>query len=653
VKPSWYIARLRRMEPSELTDRVQHEVRRRTWRRHQVAPGAADPLVLPSWPRRPPAPLPAEARAQVASEPRRRLLEAADALMDGRWELFGSELTDMVDPDWHADPTTGRRAPSDVYCFDVPYRDEAQVGNVKVLWERSRHHHLTVLAAAYHLTGDERYAERAGAHVRSWLAANPPLTGVQWTSGIELGIRLISWVWTRRLLHGWDGAPAVFEANDDFARSVWHHQRWLAGFYSAGSSANNHVVAEAAGQLVASCAFPWFEETPAWRRDAKALLEKELEHNTFPSGLNRELATDYHALVLELGVAAAIEAELAGAPLASSTLGSFTRMCDAIATIVDVAGHPPRQGDGDDGLGLLLDAPHWSRWFGLLATGARLGGALPWWPRADADVRTVLWCSIARPWPAVSGRSTTRPGSIADAGMVLLHDGEGADELWVRGDLGPHGFLGIAAHGHADALAVEVRVGGVDVIADPGTYCYHGEPEWRALFRSTVGHATLEVGGTDQSKSGGPFLWTRHATTTALHQSADGWEGVHDGYAEQGVKHRRSVSLDRERRALAISDVLEGTGHHDVRLAFPLGPGVDADIEGSVAALRWMDHRGVERRAVLSLPETLRWRAHRGEEQPPMGWFSPGFGQKVPAFLLVGTGRLAAGEELRSELQLS
>ena len=39
----------------------------------------------------------------------------------------------------------------------------------------------------------------------------------------------------------------------------------------------------------------------------------------------------------------------------------------------------------------------------------------------------------------------------------------------------------------------------MDILADPGTYCYHGEPEWRSYFRSTIGHNTVEIGGRDQS----------------------------------------------------------------------------------------------------------------------------------------------------------
>ena len=128
-------------------------------------------------------------------------------------------------------PGAGLRAG---YAFDVPYRDEDAVGDIKQIWEPSRHQHLTVLAAAYAITGDERYAERVAEHLRSWWAANPPLRGVHWISGIELGIRLLSWVWIRRLLDGWPGAAGLFEGNPVALHQIWHHQRWLAAFPSRG-----------------------------------------------------------------------------------------------------------------------------------------------------------------------------------------------------------------------------------------------------------------------------------------------------------------------------------------------------------------------------------------------------------------------------------
>ena len=70
--------------------------------------------------------------------------------------------------------------------------------------------------------------EAVATQLRSWWAANPFLSGIHWTSGIELGVRLLSWVWIRRLLDGWSGAGPLFEGNRTFLRQLHHHQEWLA-----------------------------------------------------------------------------------------------------------------------------------------------------------------------------------------------------------------------------------------------------------------------------------------------------------------------------------------------------------------------------------------------------------------------------------------
>ena len=164
--------------------------------------------------------------------------------------------------------------------------------------------------------------------------------------------------------------------------------------------------------------------------------------------------------------------------------------------------------------------------------------------------------------------------------MTLLRT-TGEDEIWCRCDGGPHGYLSIAAHAHADALSVEVRYAGVDILADPGTYCYHGERAWRSYFRSTIAHNTAEFGGRSQSSEGGPFMWVRHARAREIEVLDDGdiasWTAEHDGYSslDPPAWHRRSVLLDRPSRSIEIVDEVKG-GSHDVRLAFHLGPEVEA-----------------------------------------------------------------------------
>ncbi|MFB7594994.1 alginate lyase family protein [Streptomyces sp. NPDC056160] len=634
MSAGWYLRRLSRMGPREVGGRVGDAVRRRRWR--TVRPGCPDVAGA-----RFTAALPAGAIAAVPPDAAKRLVAEADRLMAGHAGFFGVERDDLADPDWCYDPKTGRRAPWG-YAFDVPYRDEDAVGDVKQIWELSRHQYLTVLAAAYALTGNERYAERVAEHLRSWWTANAPLRGVHWTSGIELGIRLLSWVWIRRLLDGWPGAAALFEGNPVALRQIWHHQRWLAAFPSRGSSANNHVIAEAAGQFAAACAFGWFPSSARWRADALRSLERHLRSNTFGSGLNRELATEYHGLVLELGLAAVAEADAAGVPVPATIRLVLLRMTDALAAVVDDRLRPPRQGDADDGHGLVVDGEGTDRWASLLATGDAVFGSLPWWPAVTGtDARTPLLAALIRPYPkkgtapAVS-RPASRPARFADAGMTILRGPAG---IWCRCDGGPHGFLSIAAHAHADALSVEVRHDGVDVLADPGTFCYHGQPEWRRYFRSTLGHNTLQLDGGDQSVSGGPFLWTRHARTRILVADTSGqgvarWCAEHDGYRPS--VHRRRVELTEASQELRVIDEVRGP-RRAVRLAFHLGPAIAADLTGNRAVLTWA-RDGEDRSAALDLPGQLSWRAHRGESDPPLGWYSAGFGRKEPSTTLVGTG---------------
>ena len=124
-----------------------------------------------------------------------------------------------------------------------------------------------------------------------------------------------------------------------------------------------------------------------------------------------------------------------------------------------------------------------------------------------------------------------------------------------------------------------MRYAGTDILADPGTYCYHGDRAWRSYFRSTIAHNTAELGGRNQSSERGPFMWARHAQAREIEAIDDGdiarWTAEHDGYAslDPPASHRRSVLLDRASRSIDIIDEIAGSGH-DIRLAFHLGPEV-------------------------------------------------------------------------------
>lgn len=666
----WYLRRMRRMSPSEIAWRLRLQTRKWAWASYHpvwdssrcrlagalLSARETSPRLLPE--RQFTAVLPREAIDRVPPGARRATVEAADGILDGRWEVLGVERTDMEYPDWLFDPVTKKRAPGTQFCFKIDHRREEVTGNIKQIWELSRFHHVTVLAAAFAFTGDARYAERAGAHLRSWWSQNQRLSGIHWTSGIEAGIRLISWVWTRRLLEGWPLAADLFEHNLDALEQIWWHQRYLSTFRSRGSSANNHVIAEMAGQLVAALAFAWFEDSVGWAAEARDVLQAELTRNTFPSGVNREMAFDYHGFVAELGLVAAAEADLAGHPLDDSTWNLLGKMIEVVAAIADEELRPPRYGDGDDGRALVLDATS-DRWASLLRAGGEILGAGDWWPEVREDALSGFLASMSTGHPR-KDRRPRRPSHFGDAGLVVLRSSsQGKPEIWCRCDSGPHGFLSIAAHAHADALGLEVRHGGVDIFADPGTYCYHGEREWRSYFRSTLAHNTIELGGTSQSGSGGPFLWARHSQSRLLRLvhndlgEPTAWSAENDGYGslDPPAVHRRTVELFGQERRLEIVDELETAGGHQFRLLFHLGPEIRASLRDGRAHLSWASRSGVVSTATVSLPTAATWRLARGETAPVLGWYSERFGTKVPATTVLGEGRCHGLLVLRSVLQ--
>jgi uncharacterized heparinase superfamily protein len=151
-------------------------------------------------------------------------------------------------------------------------------------------------------------------------------------------------------------------------------------------------------------------------------------------------------------------------------------------------------------------------------------------------------------------------------------------------DHGPLGYLSIAAHGHADALAIWLSIGGEPVLIDAGTYRYHGAGAIRDRLRGTAAHNTLTVAGADQSEIAGPFNWSRKANCQVVSKTDAPWsvEAEHDGYLSRfGCIHRRRVET-AGRGKFTVTDRLIGTGGPwPATIAFLIAPGLAVRQHGA------------------------------------------------------------------------
>jgi hypothetical protein len=651
----WYWRRLSRMSGQEVLRRAETVLRQAAWRSGAGRP-ALRPGRLLAGPRKAMAVLP-PCPPGVSAEARGALLAYADGILAGDWPIFETARHGVaLEPDWFLDPVTGIRAPQQLYCFAVPHRQRDRVGDLKHVWEPSRHQATLALATAWWLTGEARYAEAVARHLTSWWRDNPYLCGIHWTSGIELGLRLLSWAWIRALLEAWPGRAALFEENPLFLDQLYGHQRYLAAFESSASSSNNHLLAELAGLAVAATAFPWFVESAAWARRAGEHLCREAERQTAPDGLNVEQAAEYHRFVLELLWSAGLAEALAGSGFPQPYWATILRMSVALRDSLDSRGRDGRFGDADGGRGLAFDAPATDPVAALLGAARLVFDESA--PSTASIFETICAASGFRS-PAPMPAPTRASVAFVESGHIFLRSGVGAAEIQLHCDCGPLGYLSIAAHGHADALSVELRVGGVDILADPGTFLYHTDPPRRRAFRSTLGHNTLELDGRDQAEYGGSFLWMSRTTCRidALELSASAplllCEAQHDGYqrlADPATHHRRTT-LDPAARQVQIDDWLDAGTTHPAALAFHLGPTVRAELAGAAADLSWDDPAG-SGGARLSLPESLVWTAHRGETEPPLGWYSRHYGHLEPTTVLIGRGALAPGARLTTRIAI-
>ncbi|HET7233276.1 MAG TPA: heparinase II/III family protein, partial [Longimicrobium sp.] len=100
---------------------------------------------------------------------------------------------------------------------------------------------------------------------------------------------------------------------------------------------------------------------------------------------------------------------------------------------------------------------------------------------------------------------------------------------------------GSGGHAHADHLALELAVDGVDWIADPGSFLYTALPEVRDRYRSVAAHFAPRVSGREPMALGpGPFSSADQSAARCLRFDGQGFAGTHEGY---GIPVYRQVEI--------------------------------------------------------------------------------------------------------------
>jgi len=667
---SWYVRRLRSMSPAEVAWRVASAARdardRLAWRVGVVPPAPVsvaravadqtppavrlNDLAVGGWAGAP------QGSAEAAW--RDALVARADRILGGRLDIFDLEAFPVGwPPDWNREYKADRSTPRG-FAPAIDYRDFRLTGDAKFGWEPSRHLHVPVLGRAYRATGDVRFAAGVTEALESWLDQCPYLSGLQWRSPLEMAIRAINWSLALELV--WESGEVSGGRGARILDVLWLHIREIQRRYSRASSANNHLIGEAAGVFVGTTLFPCLDEDGRWNEESRAVLCREIAAQTHPDGGTREQAFGYQVFVTEFLTLAAIVARRAGRELPQPYEERLGRMFDFAAALCE-GGPAPMFGDADDGHVFDLGGGR-EPTSSLFALGAalfgrgdlkRLSGGQP-----PEGVRWLMGEAACAGYRTLAGAPDPRLASHAlpESGYYLLQSGRRGESgaISLIFDCGDLGFGSLAAHGHADALSLCLRVGGEDVLVDPGTYDYFTYPALRTYFRSTRAHNTLEIDGLDQSTMLGPFLWGQRARARRVEWDPEGAmarvQGEHDGYRRlpNPVWHRRRVSLATREGIVVVEDEVAGSGRHTAAVRWHLAETCRVlALEGSRCLVAFRGGR-----LEIEFDERLALESLTASEDPTGGWVSRGYHRRSPSVTLVARGGVVADVILITRMRI-
>ncbi len=575
------------------------------------------------------------------------LLARADLLCENRFTYFDLENVFHGRPvDWNRDHSAGQQSPL-TFAPAIDYRDFSRIGDCKLVWEPNRHHHLTVLARAYAISHDERYARAVVEQMESWLEACPFGRGMNWRSPLELGIRLINWVWALDLIR--DSGLCSKQFHDRVMQSICLHIWEITRKYSQHSSANNHLIGEAAGVYVATSYFRSIAQAEKLRLEAREILCRELLAQTYSDGCTREQALGYEIFVLQFFLVAALVSRATGDDLPQEFWARLEKMLEFVSALAQ-GGPLPFFGDYDDGYVLDLGSGP-CNYVDVLAIGSALFGRPDLCANLNLQVEAFCWLPLRLqpPAPDASLPVTLKSRGFPQSGYYLLQSGAGEESISVMFDCGELGFGSIAAHGHADALSFTLRAFGENIFVDPGTYDYFTYPDWRRYFRGSSAHNTIVVDNADQSEMSGLFLWGDRAKARCIEFVVDQETamvcGEHDGYClSNGCVHRRTLRISENK--LSICDEIKGAGSHKVEIFFHLATNCSVSRSGDAE----LEIETIHGTISLCMDSKFYIEILRGSEEPVGGWVSPSYHKKLPSATIVGRATIKGDTTFHCEI---
>jgi len=275
------------------------------------------------------------------------IIKQAGRLCRHEFDLFGVTI---AKPDtkinWHKDYINDYIWP-DKFIAEIKL-DTTEKTDIKNVWEISRFYHLPVLGQAYLITKDPRYANEIVNQVTDWIEQNPVYYGPNWLCPMEAAIRVCNWLFAWFLIRK---APVIrnkflslflisLKSHGDFIFRNLEKNPLITG---------NHYLADLASLAYLGILIPELKGSHRWRSFAVKNLEKEIQRQVYPDGVNFEASIPYHRLATELFLYPGILCRMNGIEISKTYWQRLEKMLKFTASYTLPGGNAPQIGDNDSG----------------------------------------------------------------------------------------------------------------------------------------------------------------------------------------------------------------------------------------------------------------------------------------------------------------
>jgi hypothetical protein len=463
--------------------------------------------------------------------------------------------------------------------------------DIRSVWEPARLQHISTLVAWLQVCNDAAENERIKAFIReevlTWITENPFLLGPHYMCTMECGLRIPVLFFCLKVLDN-----LAWNEESMISRSLYEHAWWVSKNLSLYSSLGNHTICECIGLIFGGAVFRHTVKGNGWLELGRSLLDEEIHNQILEDGGPAEQSLSYHRLVLDLCWLACDFLEKNRLHDCSNIKARLGLGESFLLSFSDEHGYFPSIGDSDDGY--------------AIAPSVRPRRSIPAANNQGMTIHRKSGCSVVR---------------LAESFMMTF-------------DHGPLGMQPLYNHGHADALSITLGCDGTQMLVDPGTCRYNGEPVWRSYFKGSRAHNTVTIDGFDQAVQLTGFIWDRpyEAFLTDAHEGSGRYSlsAYHTGYErlKGPVRHTRSIEV-LEHSILSITDSFTGKGEHGYELNFHVHPEASLEKDGV-----WWIIRRDGMACTLRLEGGEDFQVVTGQDRPPLGWYSPSYGIRVPCSVL-------------------